>query len=135
MSKLFDVELVTPKRVEFTGKVISITCPGVEGSFQVLYNHASFLSSLSVGVIKLVQEEEKVTLYTISGGIAQVHHNHVRVLADTAERTDTIDVDRANHAKERAEERLKIRGEAIDEERARFALLRAINRLKAAGRA
>ena len=135
MAKLFEVELVTPKCVEYTGQVVSVTCPGSEGSFQVLYNHAPFLSALTAGILKLVFEDGKETLYTVSGGVAQVYHNHVRVLADAAERTDTIDADRALRAKERAEQRLKSHDEAVDEERARAALHRAINRLKAVGRA
>jgi F-type H+-transporting ATPase subunit epsilon len=135
MDKLFDVELVTPKRVEFTGKVISVTCPGSEGRFQVLYNHAPFLSSLTIGLLNLELEGGKSQMYALSGGVVEVFHNHVRILADTAERSDSIDVARAASAKERAEARLKAHTQNIDEARAHAALHRAVNRLKAVGRA
>ena len=134
MDKLFDVELVTPQRVEYTGKVVSVSCPGVEGRFQVLYNHAPFLSALTIGLLSFEFADGSKQVYAVSGGVAQVFHNHVRILADTAERSDSIDAARAVRAKERAEARLKVRSEDIDAERASAALHRAMNRLKAVGR-
>jgi F-type H+-transporting ATPase subunit epsilon len=133
MDKLFEVELVTPHGVEYEGKVLSVTCPGSEGLFQVLYNHAPFLSSLAIGLLTLQFDGGEKSVYTISGGVVQVFHNHVRILADSAERTDRIDAARALQARERAVMRLKTKDENIDTERARIALMRAINRLKAAG--
>jgi F-type H+-transporting ATPase subunit epsilon len=134
MANLFDLEIVTPKRVEFTGQVASVTCPGVQGRFQVLHGHAPFLSSLDVGFMKVTGEDGKDVLYAVSGGIAQVFHNQMRVLADTAERAESIDIERARSARERAEERLKAKKESTDVERARSALMRAINRLQVAER-
>ncbi len=130
MANLFNLEIVTPERVEFSGAVQSVTCPGVQGSFQVLHNHAPFLSSLDIGVVKVLDGEGAEQLYAVSGGISQVFHNEMRVLADSAERADRIDLDRARRARERAEQRLRERDEAIDHERARTSLMRAINRIK-----
>ncbi|MDT8322843.1 MAG: F0F1 ATP synthase subunit epsilon [Bacteroidota bacterium] len=134
MANLFDLEIVTPQRVEFTGQVASVNCPGAEGRFQVLHNHAPFLSSLDVGLMKVTGSDGKDVLYAVSGGIAQVFHNQMRVLADTAERSDHIDVQRARSAQQRAEQRLKAKEESTDVERARSALMRAINRLQVAER-
>ena len=134
MANLFDLEIVTPKRVEFSGQVASVTCPGVEGRFQVLRGHAPFLSSLDMGLMKVTGEDGNDVLYAISGGIAQVFHNQMRILADTAERADSIDIERARSARERAEQRLKTKEESTDMERARLALMRAINRLQVAER-
>lgn len=134
MANLFDLEIVTPQRVEFTGQVESVNCPGVQGRFQVLHNHAPFLSSLDVGFMKVTGDDGKDQIYAVSGGIAQVFHNQMRVLADTAERAENIDITRARSAKERAEQRLKVKEESTDIERARSALMRAINRLQVAER-
>jgi len=131
MTKSFTLEIVTPDHVEFTGPVQSVNCPGVQGRFQVLYNHAPFLSTLDVGVLKVIDEAGETQTYAISGGVSQVFHNEMRVLADSAERTDHIDLERARQARERAEQRLRDRDEAIDHERARLALLRALNRIRA----
>jgi F-type H+-transporting ATPase subunit epsilon len=132
MANHFELEIVTPQRIQFSGSVESVSCPGEQGRFQVLYNHAPFLSTLAVGLVKVVDSEGAHKQYAVSGGIAQVFHNRMRLLADTAERADQIDVDRAERARLRAEERLKTRGEEIDEQRAHAALLRAMNRLKVA---
>jgi len=134
MANLFDLEIVTPKRVEFTGRVESVNCPGEQGRFQVLHNHAPFLSSLAVGFMKVTDGEGKDAIYAVSGGIAQVFHNQMRILADSAERAENIDVERARAAQERAEQRLKSKEESTDTDRARSALMRAINRLHVAER-
>jgi F-type H+-transporting ATPase subunit epsilon len=130
MAHLFELEIVTPQKKEFSGKVESVSCPGQQGRFQVLFNHAPFLSTLSVGEVKVIDEQGAELLYAIGGGVSQVFHNKMQVLADSAERSDLIDVSRAQRAQERAEERLHQHNESIDEDRARAALMRAVNRLK-----
>ncbi|MCB2205002.1 F0F1 ATP synthase subunit epsilon [bacterium] len=134
MANLFDLEIVTPQRIAFTGQVASVNCPGTQGRFQVLHNHAPFLSSLDIGFMKVTDADGKDALYALSGGIAQVFHNQMRVLADTAERAEQIDIERAREAQTRAEERIRAKEENTDMERARSALLRAINRLQVAER-
>jgi F-type H+-transporting ATPase subunit epsilon len=130
MANLFQLEIVTPQKKEFSGNVASVNCPGEQGRFQVLHNHAPFLSTLLVGEVKVIGEQSTELRYAISGGVAQVFHNGMHILADTAERADLIDIDRAKRAQERAEERLKQHEEGVDEDRARAALVRAVNRLK-----
>lgn len=130
MSTHFDLEIVTPERAVFSGRVESVTCPGVAGRFQVLARHAPFLSGLDTGLLTFVDDAGVEHRYAISGGVSQVSQNHMQVLAETAERSDEIDVQRAERARARAEERLHDRSADIDHERARAALLRAINRLK-----
>ena len=132
MANLFELEIVTPQRKPFSGSVVSVSCPGEQGRFQVLHNHAPFLSTLAVGMVKVVDADGRETQFAVSGGLAQVFRNQMRLLADTAERADSIDIDRAERARQRAEERLRQHGEEIDEDRARASLLRAINRLKIA---
>jgi len=68
----------------------------------------------------------------ISGGFAEVAHDRVTVLADTAELAEEIDLERALRARARAEERLRSRRPDIDYHRAEMALRRALNRIKAA---
>jgi F-type H+-transporting ATPase subunit epsilon len=135
MANFFNLEIVTPHGVEFHGEVESVTCPGQQGRFQVLFNHAPFLSSLDIGIMNVVDAEGKELTYALSGGISQMFHNQMRILADSAERSENIDLDRAQDAVRRAEERLKQRAEDTDQDRARISLMRAVNRLKAAGRA
>jgi F-type H+-transporting ATPase subunit epsilon len=130
MKTAYDLKIVTPDRVVFEGKAVSLSCPGTEGRFQILHNHAPFLSSLDIGLMQVLLEDESRMEYAIGGGTTQVFHNAVLVLADSAERSDEIDVARAKEAKARAEQRLSSRPSDIDIDRARMALARAINRLK-----
>jgi len=130
--KLQRLEIVTPARKVYTEDVRMVVLPGSEGEFGVLPDHAALVSALKIGVIR-VHHEGKVTKIAVSGGFVEVRDSKVTVLANSAERQDQIDVDRATAAKERAEQRLAAQGADIDVLRAEMALKRAMNRLKSAG--
>jgi F-type H+-transporting ATPase subunit epsilon len=131
--KEFDLEIVTPKRIVYSARVNSFSAPGVMGGFQVLYNHAPLLSITEVGQVKVLDAEGKELHYATSGGFVEVRNNKVVMLAETAERSDEIDVDRAKAAAERAKKRSAEKQEEVDIDRARLSLLRALNRLKVSG--
>jgi F-type H+-transporting ATPase subunit epsilon len=124
------VEIITPSKVSFKGEVISVTIPGTEGSFQVLKNHAPLMSTFEIGVIKIELSDHAKKYYSTSGGTVEVLDNHVLVLADSLEAVEEIDVNRAEKARERAEDRLTHKMSTLDVERAERALKRALNRLK-----
>ena len=130
-AKNFTLDIVTPTRTVFSGAVESFSAPGVSGGFQVLYNHAPLLSSIAVGRVKVIDGAGAELHYATSGGFVEVNENKVILLAETAERADEIDVQRAEEAKRRATERLQSE-ERIEEDRARAALARALNRLRVA---
>ena len=132
--KSFKLEIVTPKKVVFSGEVTSFSAPGVMGGFQVLKSHAPLLSNIAIGEVKLVDVSGTEVHYATSGGFVEVHENKVMLLAETAERSDNIDVQRAESARDRARARLKEKAEELDIDRARLALYRAMNRLKVADR-
>jgi len=134
MEKVFELEIVTPQKSVYKGSVQSISAPGALGGFQVLVNHAPLLSSLTVGEVKIIDPTGTEYRYATSGGFLEVRQNVVTMLAETAERSDEIDIERARKAQERSSERLKQKSAEIDADRARMALFRAINRLKIAGR-
>jgi F-type H+-transporting ATPase subunit epsilon len=130
--KSFSLEIVTPKKVVFSGVVTSFSAPGVVGSFQVLRSHAPLLSTTRIGIVKVVDAAGREMRFATSGGFVEVHDNKVVMLAETAERSDEIDVNRAEAARDRAKKRLEGKRREIDVERARLALHRALNRLKVA---
>jgi F-type H+-transporting ATPase subunit epsilon len=130
MSEL-NLEIITPEKPVFKDNIEAITIPGSLGSFQILKDHAPLISSFEVGVIK-VKINSAESFFTTSGGTIEVNHNHVLVLADSIEKISDINVDRAEQAKKRAEERLQKKHQIdIDEARAKAALNRALNRLNA----
>ena len=125
-----DLEIISPEKKVYTGKVKSVTIPGTKGNFQVLYNHAPLISTFEIGIIKLVLSDDSTRIFTTSGGSTEVLDNKVLILSDTVEPIESIDIERAMRAKERAEARLKKKEGIVDVDRARVALARALNRIK-----
>lgn len=125
------VEIITPSKMAYTGKVKSISLPGTLGNFQVLYNHAPLLSSFEIGKIKIVDLSDKEIEFDTSGGTVEVLANKILVLADSFESKEEIDIERAENSLSRAKERLANRNkEKIDELRAEISIQRALNRIK-----
>ena len=129
------LEIVTPEKLVFSEKVEDVTLPGTEGEFGVLRGHASLLSSIEIGEMNMTREGKK-SFYALNTGYVEVTSGKVTVLVESAERSDMIDKDRAQRAKDLAENNLaRITKEDADFEVMRAALLRAITRLKVAERA
>ncbi len=125
------LEIVTPQKKVFSENVDFLVAPGSEGELGILPKHAPLITSLDIGIMR-VQQDKKYTKVVVTGGFMEVRDNRVTVLANAAERVEEIDVQRAEAAKQRAEERLASKSEDIDLLRAELALKRAIMRLKAA---
>ena len=128
--KAFSVEIIAPNKVVFQGEATSVSAPGKEGGFQVLFNHAPFLSSLVAGPVKVKDPAGVDTIYATGGGFFEIRDNKAVVLAESVERPEEIDVARAMAAKQRAETRLRMRDPSVDTVRAEAALARALNRLR-----
>jgi F-type H+-transporting ATPase subunit epsilon len=103
------VELVTGERVVYQDSGVElVSAPGSEGTLGILPNHASLISTLDAGEVRIRkggQEEH----FVVFGGFIQVAYNRVIILADTAERVVDIDLERAQRAYQHARERLEQR--------------------------
>lgn len=128
------LEIVTPDRHVVHDSVTAVTVPGQEGYLGILPGHAPLLSLLKVG--ELSYTKESVTHFVaVNWGFVEVLPDRVIILAQTAERAEEIDLERAKRAKQRAEERLgKVTAADIDFERARAALARALARIQTVDR-
>jgi F-type H+-transporting ATPase subunit epsilon len=129
--KLQRLEVVTPERKVYSEDIRFVVLPGSEGELGILPEHAPLVSALKIGQVR-VQHEGKTLKIAVSGGFAEVRNSRVTVLANAAEREDQINLERAQAAKERAEQRLASGGPDIDTVRAEAALKRAINRINTA---
>jgi F-type H+-transporting ATPase subunit epsilon len=125
------LEVVTPERVIFSNQIESIVVPGSLGYLGVLPGHAPLVTGLDTGVVTY-SLDGKTHKMAVSGGFMEVVNNHVVVLAGTAELAETIDLDRAKAAKERAEKRLAERPADLDVLRAEMSMKRALSRINAA---
>jgi F-type H+-transporting ATPase subunit epsilon len=128
----FPLELVTPERLLFSEEVQEIRAPGVEGSLGVLAGHAPLLTELMTGLIKVTLADGSEAFIATSGGFLQVNKEKVIILADTAELSEEIDVERARAAAAKARQLLEVPGSTIDAEELRLAVERAQNRIRVA---
>jgi len=130
-SRAYRLEVISPERVMIDTQARSIQIETEDGSMGVLVNHAPLVAPVVPSVLNLVKGDGSTDSFAVGGGFLEVANNHVRLLVDSAEHPDQIDVDRAERARQRARERLAARGKGdIDFARAEVALRRAIARLK-----
>lgn len=131
--KLFHLEIITPQQVIFSGEVIDFAAPGVMGGFEILKNHADFISAMTIGEIRVREADGYDDFFATSGGYVDVHGNIVTVLAETCEKASDIDINLAKEEHEKALKRMEERAN-IDMEPVRLALLRAQNRIEIASK-
>ena len=75
------LEIVTPAKKVYEGEVKAVTFPGVDGSFQVLNDHAPMVSSLAEGTVVYENSKGKSEV-VITGGVVEVLNNKIVLLAD-----------------------------------------------------
>jgi len=126
MADKLKLDIVTPYGHVFTEEVDEVVAAGSEGEFGVLPQHVQFLTTLKVGMLTYKKGSE-TGYFFVSGGYAEVGPDKVEILADSAERSTDIDLERAKAAMKRAEEKLK-QIEEFDQARATSSLERAIMR-------
>lgn len=133
--KLFKINVVTPNGMIYSHRGSSVTMRAVDGERQILYNHLPILTPLTIGEVKVKRSAEmnnRTDYIAVSGGIIEFSNNVATIIADNAERARNIDLNRAEAAKQRAEEHIKEAKQKHDEQsllRAQVALRRAVNRI------
>jgi F-type H+-transporting ATPase subunit epsilon len=131
LPEAIELIIVTPQRQLLREKVAGVQLPGASGELGILPGHAPLITELGNGELsyKASGGGEPVVLAVLSG-FAEVLPDRVTVLAETAERPEEIDVDRAKEALARAEKRLASTDPDVDWDRATVALQRALVRIK-----
>lgn len=121
--------VVTPVSQLLSETVTEVQLPGADGYLGVLPGHAPLITELGIGELSYKAGNGQTGLLAIIRGFAEVLPERVSVLAETAERPEDIDVNRAQEALKRAQERIAAGGN-IDWDRASAALQRALVRLQ-----
>ncbi len=129
---MFQLSIVTPEKVVFEGQVVSLLVPGMEGYLGVLSNHAPLITALQPGRIEFQDDQDKIQIFSVSGGFVEVSGNKATLLADTAEHCEEIDIDRAQTALEKALKSLQDKEKAgeVSTPEAKEAARRAANRVR-----
>ncbi|WP_026895768.1 F0F1 ATP synthase subunit epsilon [Clostridiisalibacter paucivorans] len=128
MASKFKLEIVTPDRKFFEEDVEMLIVRGKEGDLGIMYNHIPLVTELSIGRLKIKQDNQTKEA-AIATGFVKVTAEKTTIVTDAAEWPEEIDVDRAEKAKNRAEKRLQSNDSNIDTLRAEIALKKAINRI------
>ncbi len=76
------LEIITPDKKVYSGKVTSVQVPGSKGSFAVLEYHAPIISTLEKGKVKIVERGTE-SFFEISGGVIEVKDNIIIILAES----------------------------------------------------
>jgi F-type H+-transporting ATPase subunit epsilon len=100
MAATFQLQLVTPEHILVDEQVTTVEIPGKGGYFGVLAGHAPLLSALDPGILT-IENGGPDREFFIDGGFVEVFDNHVRVLADHAQRKQDVE---AGHSAERLQE-------------------------------
>ncbi|MDP6064133.1 MAG: F0F1 ATP synthase subunit epsilon [SAR202 cluster bacterium] len=129
----FQLDIVSAERHVSSDQVDLLVAPGVEGEVAILPSHAPLLTVLKPGEIRVVKDGEN-NFIAVSGGFMEVMPEKVTILADTAERLDEIDIERAEAALKAAQERIASAPVDMDLHRALASLRRSQARIKVARR-
>ncbi|GIM29681.1 ATP synthase epsilon chain [Clostridium polyendosporum] len=124
----FKLHIITPTREVYSGDVVKILTRSSEGPFEIYANHISYITNVIPTITKFVDVSGKDHVLFTSTGVVGFSNNELTFCCDAAEWPDEIDVERAQKAKTRAEERLK-NSTNVDVKRAQMALSRAVTRL------
>ena len=131
MADTIELEIVTPERMVVRESVEEVQIPGKAGDIGVLPGHAPLITELTIGEIAYKHGGATEHL-SVAWGFAEVLPEKVTILAQTAERSQDIDVKRAQAAKARAEDALKNPAPDLDYEATLNAIKRAEVRIKVA---
>ena len=131
--KLLDVEIVTAEKTIFSGQASLILVPGIEGELGILSSHAPIITELYPGEVLIRNEQEELSL-VLSGGFVEVFNDKVTILADAAERTNEINIEKAKEAIQKAEKIVDSKGSDIDIQKALFVIRASKAQLRIANR-
>lgn len=129
--KTIKVSVVTPDGPVYDAEVEMVSAKAKSGELGIMAGHVPMVAPLDIAAVRL-KKEGSTDYIAINGGFLEVRPDVVTILAQSAERAETIDLVRAQSAKERAEKRLQETPDSIDIKRAELALKRAVNRINIA---
>lgn len=129
MAKQLHLKIVSPTKIVLEKDVDMVIMRGVLGDLGILPGHEQLTTLLGYGPLKYIigELEEEIA---VLGGFAEITALGVTILSDASELPEEIDIERAQKAKERAEERLNSKSDDVDILRAETALHKALVRLE-----
>ncbi len=131
--KFFDLEIITPDRVFWSGKASMLELNTTEGQVGIYRRHIPMTMIIEPGIVKIHLEGE-LKEAAVHAGFIEILPDKITMMAEVAEWPDEIDINRAKEAEQRAERRLQAHDPRIDMSRAELALKKSIVRQQLAER-
>ena len=130
MSKFY-LKVISSNRIFYEGFCTCLIIPSVDGEKAIMAHHEEVIVAVDNGEMRVQKEEGGEWSYAVLGkGFCMVANNRVTVLADTVERPEEVDANRAKEALERAQERLRQKQSIQEYHMTQAAMARALTRLK-----
>lgn len=127
--KKFNLDIYTPYGHYLSQKIDYLSVSSEDYKLGILADHAELISTVTICEV-VIEDDGERSSYATSGGVIKVKNNQVDLILQTIESADEIDLDRAERAKERAENRLSQSDqEPMSITLSKLALARAINRI------
>ncbi len=127
----FKLQIITPEKMFFDGETEQIIARTTVGDVGILNGHEPYCAALGIGQMRVMIDGQFRRAAT-SGGVIKVSKEKTVILVQSCEWAEDIDLDRAEHAKQVAEERIKAAASDNELKLAEAKLKRALNRIDAA---
>lgn len=129
MAKTFQLEIISSDHPFYKGECEILVFPGIDGEYGILANHEAMITCLNSGELRF-QVDGNWHYAAVSDGFVEITPKYVILLADTVEKPDEIDANRANEAQLQAKERMRQKQSIKEYYHTQAALNRAMSRLK-----
>lgn len=132
--KKFQLEVISPERVFYSGEVEMVELTTTEGDIGIYADHIPLTTIVAPGIMTITESGEQMKEASLLEGFMEITQEKVTILAQSCEWPDEIDMNRAREAKERAERRLKSEDSNVNMSRAELALRKSLVRIELAGK-
>ncbi|MCO5252620.1 MAG: ATP synthase F1 subunit epsilon [Candidatus Kapabacteria bacterium] len=123
-----NIDIITPLKTVFSGLAKSVNVPGSKSPFTVLINHAPIVSSLDIGIIKILTDENMELIYATDTGFVEVHDNKVSIVVESADESNEIIRDKVIKTIEKLQTDLELTSDAFTQ--TKFKNLIKLNEIK-----
>ena len=132
--KKFQLEVISPERVFYTGEVEMVELTTTEGDIGVYADHIPLTTIVAPGVLTITEnsEDDVIREAAVLEGFLEILPDKVTILAQSCEWPEEIDMKRALEAKARAERRIKSLDAHVNMQRAELALRKSLVRINLA---
>lgn len=129
----FPLQIITPDKIFFDGKVQRLVVRTTEGDIGILAKHEKYVAALPSGPVRITLENGTERTAALSGGALKVSPARTAILANAVEWAEDIDVEWAKRSEEEARRRKEQSKTRREQDLAELKLKRALNRLRVSG--